>query len=135
MPRDVTHSGTRFPMRCTHPPTSSMVVKSVPERRRYFRLLLACALMFELGGVASHAADPAPTSATAAASTALITSTTQFWTLPDAKRHLRHAVRLEFIVYYHDPYWKLLWGQNEGVDSYWTVSSFPEVIPAGRRIL
>jgi two-component system cell cycle sensor histidine kinase/response regulator CckA len=82
----------------------------------------------------SRSAEPAGAAAVAT-SPVVITSAQQFWMLTDAEKSERHSARIPFTVYYHDPYWKLLWGRSGETDLYWPISSSAEVIPEGRNIL
>jgi two-component system, cell cycle sensor histidine kinase and response regulator CckA len=135
MPRGVWDFGIRYPVPCFSSP-SPMLLKGMRSFRVAAKAVGACsvALTFWCGGGSMAAAEAAPANSTAS-SPNLITSVMQFWHLPEPEKQLPRPARLDFLVYYHDPFWKLLWGRNEGIDTFWSVERSSQIIPTGQRIL
>ena len=44
-----------------------------------------------------------------------ITNSTQFWQVPNEINSLPNPVKLEFTVNYYDPYWHIMWGEDNGI--------------------
>ncbi|PTY04771.1 hypothetical protein DB347_18885 [Opitutaceae bacterium EW11] len=44
----------------------------------------------------------------------VIRSVEQYWNLDDELKKVPHSAELELVVYYYDPVWGLLWGEEEG---------------------
>jgi signal transduction histidine kinase/CheY-like chemotaxis protein len=88
-------------------------------------LLVAGAL---LGGGAG-AGEVAP-----AASAEVITRVRQFWEITGDARQEPHQVQLEFVVYYYDPQWRLLWASGDDGISFIRCGQKSYSIEAGQRI-
>jgi len=65
----------------------------------------------------------------------LITNIGQFNDLPDADKDVVHPVRMELKIFYYDPYWKLLWGNDGTFDTYVPLASASPRVKSGQRIL
>ena len=93
------------------------------------KLRRSCWLTLQLA-IASLCAPPQ----TRAAEIPTITNSAQFWQVPNEIKSLPNPVKFEFTVNYYDPYWKVLWGEDNGVTFF--VNSGPDVLPikSGQRI-
>jgi len=65
----------------------------------------------------------------------LVTSTDELYHLPAAERTRWHRVRLEQVVYFYDPVWKVLWGRCGDDDDYLSIEAGPLAIKPGQRLL
>jgi signal transduction histidine kinase/CheY-like chemotaxis protein len=64
-----------------------------------------------------------------------ITSSGEFYSVPEALRHQPHDFEIDLTVLYYDPHWKLLWARDRGGDSYWPLESTSPNFRSGQRIL
>ncbi len=64
----------------------------------------------------------------------VITNAAEFWTVPEADRQRPHRLQMEMVVFYHDPAWKLLYGQTGTVASYLPVGGKPLPIRTGQKV-
>lgn len=64
-----------------------------------------------------------------------ITSADDFFLIPEDRKMEAQPVRLDFLVYYHDPSWKVAWGRCAGADIYLTLGELPVAIKPGQRVL
>ena len=64
-----------------------------------------------------------------------ITSINKLWRVPGEFTDLPNPVKFEFTVNYYDPYWHVMWGENDGLPFF--VNSGNDTLPAksGQRIL
>lgn len=83
-----------------------------------------------LGGFAVAATTPVQESEPAS----LITNAGEFWNVPERERRKSQRLRLELLVHYYDPYWKLLWGENGGAGCFLPVRGRDLPITAGQRV-
>jgi PAS domain S-box-containing protein len=63
-----------------------------------------------------------------------IDSITRFWKVPALQRNLLHPVDLEFVVYYYDPGWRLLWGSSNGKEGFLPCSDVPLPLKPFQRV-
>jgi hypothetical protein len=98
------------------------------SRDRAWMTLLVAGALFTCAGL--KGGDLAP-----AASPEVITRVRQFWEIAgDAKQQLYH-VRLEFVVYYYDPQWRLLWALGDDGISFIPCGEKSLPVAVGQRIL
>ena len=64
-----------------------------------------------------------------------LTSIDQFYNLPDREKPSLHRVRLDFLVYYYDAFWKNMWGRNQGAAAYLKLAHYDAAVEPGQRIL
>ncbi|HVU25112.1 MAG TPA: ATP-binding protein [Opitutus sp.] len=65
----------------------------------------------------------------------VLTSFEQLWQLTPAEQMLRYPVRLDYVVYYCDPWWQSMWGRCGEARSYLSVGRADFPIKAGQEIL
>lgn len=102
---------------------------------RILRMLaaaLACALPVLQSGLIAAATEAA---SRAQPVDDAITSWGQIWTIPEAERGEPHPLRLELVVHYYDPHWKLLWAWDGTGDAFIPLESVSPVVKSGQRIL
>lgn len=88
-----------------------------------------------VGSFASIAsADEKSSAAAEAASTKTIRRVSEYWTLSPEERQQVHNVDLEITVYYYDPVWRLLWGEDHGQPFYLAAVRKALPIRAGQRV-
>jgi hypothetical protein len=64
-----------------------------------------------------------------------LTSVDQFYDLPDGEKSSIHRVRLPYMVYYYDPFWKVMWGRCDGSGTYLRLASYDADLHPGQRIV
>ena len=94
--------------------------------RLWLRPLIAGLLLAGAGlkGVENGAATPPE----------LVTSVRRFWEITGDAKQQPHPVRLEFVVCYYDPEWKLLWALGDDGISFILCGDKPLPLQAGQRI-
>ncbi len=68
------------------------------------------------------------------ASGPVITTVGEFWNLPESARREPLPVRMEMVVNYYDPYWKLLYCQTGAEVSYLPTGGAPLAIKSGQKV-
>jgi PAS domain S-box-containing protein len=63
-----------------------------------------------------------------------ITKIEQFWQVPPQFKSLPNPVRLEFTVNFYDPYWHVMWGEDNGITFYIKTGTDPLPVKSGQRI-
>ena len=64
----------------------------------------------------------------------LLTSYDQLLNVPDALKNEVHRVRLDFVVHFFDPHWKVAWGRSDGVDVYLSLGEQPVLLKPGQHV-
>jgi two-component system cell cycle sensor histidine kinase/response regulator CckA len=64
----------------------------------------------------------------------VITSSADFWNLSEAEKKIAHPLRMELVVYYYDPSWKLLYAEASDRATYLPVQGRPLAIKSGQRV-
>ena len=54
--------------------------------------------------------------------------------VPESERKQAHQVRLDFLVYFHDPRWKVAWGRCAGSDNYLALGEVPFPLRPGQLV-
>jgi predicted cupin superfamily sugar epimerase len=65
----------------------------------------------------------------------VLTSFAEMWQLPEAEQQQWHRVRLNYVVYYYDGVWQVMWGRDGETESYLSLGKKTFSIKAGQRIL
>jgi two-component system, cell cycle sensor histidine kinase and response regulator CckA len=63
-----------------------------------------------------------------------VTTVGEFWNVPPADRQKEHPLRMDLIVYYYDPSWRLLYGETGGTASYLPVRGPALPIKSGQKV-
>ncbi len=63
-----------------------------------------------------------------------LTSLEDLWALSETEQQRLHPVRLDYVVYYYDPAWQILWGRCGEAESYLSLDSSVLPIKAGQKI-
>ena len=105
-----------------HPFSCALVRRTFLGSARFIALLLALS-----SGRFTRAAEPEP-------APLVITSSGDFYNISEADKHKPQRIRLEFVVYYYDPYWKLLWGESQGLGFYLPVRGRELPMTSGQRV-
>ncbi len=63
-----------------------------------------------------------------------MTSFQQMWSMAPAEAARRHPLRLEYLVYYYDPLWSVMWGRAGDEDSYLSLGSHSFPIKSGQVV-
>lgn len=99
--------------------------------RLVFRLPLLLSLA-AARAVSAYGAAPAPV---VAEQRPLLTKYHDFWVLDEAARQRVHDVRFEAEVLFCDPYWRVMWLENEGMPLYCNTGAASFPLRPGQRVL
>ncbi|HVU33085.1 MAG TPA: ATP-binding protein [Opitutaceae bacterium] len=97
--------------------------------------IVAVALFVACLGFAMTAAAAERMGAADANRFKVLTVVGDIYQVPPAEFEEVHRVQLEFVVYYYDPAWKVMWGRNGNSDNYVSLHDWRGSLRPGQRVL
>ncbi|HEU5078350.1 MAG TPA: ATP-binding protein [Opitutaceae bacterium] len=88
----------------------------------------------EADAPATAKSDASVASAASSPESGTITRVADYWSLTPAERQTVHNADLEITVYYYDPIWRLLWGDDHGQPFYLAAVRKAMPMRAGQRV-
>ncbi len=65
----------------------------------------------------------------------LITRLDEIFNVSDERKYDVHRIQCEFVIYYYDPEWKVIWGRAGERGTYLKLGDYPASIKAGQNVL